>query len=342
MFENFTFDYLIERMIKRIQYIDNTIDTSEGSLIYTAIASSAWELAENYIAMDTVIEMAFADTAPREELVLRAKEYGVEPKKATQAILRGVFNIDIPLGTRFSAGDLYYITTEKMDTGTYKMLCETLGTKGNNKLGALTSTVFIEGLENAELIELLVSGEDEEDTEDFRNRYFSLVRTPTTSGNANHYRQWALEVTGVGDAKVFPLWDGPGTVKVIILDSDKQPVSLSLIENTIEHIEALRPIGAEVNVVSGIAKQINITARMNLSVGYSLPDIIANFTTAVTEYFKSIAFSIAYVSIAKIGTILLSTEGVIDYSDLHLNGNTSNIALADVEIPILGSVDLEV
>ncbi len=342
MFENFTFDYLIERMIKRIQYIDNTIDTSEGSLIYTAVASSAWELAENYIAMDTVLEMAFADTAPREELVLRAKEYGMEPKKATQAILRGVFNIDIPLGTRFSAGDLYYITTEKMDAGTYKMLCETPGTRGNSKLGALTSTVFMEGLENANLTELLVSGEDEEDTEDFRNRYFSLVRTPTTSGNANHYRQWALEVNGVGDAKVFPLWDGPGTIKVVIVDNDKQPVSISLLESTLEHIEKLRPIGAEVSVVSGTAKQINVTAKINLSAGYSLPDIIANFTTAVTEYFKSIAFGINYVSIAKIGTILLSAEGVIDYSNLQLDSTTSNIALTEEEIPILGTVNLEV
>lgn len=66
------------------------------------------------------------------------------------------------------------------------------------------------------------------------------------------------------------------------------------------------------------------------------------FENEITEYFKSIAFELNYVSYARIGTILLSADGVLDYSNLKLNGASVNIALNDEEIPVLGTVSLEV
>ena len=35
------------------------------------------------------------------------------------------------------------------------------------------------------------------------------------AGNKYHYREWALEVTGVGDAKIFPRYNGPLSIKVV-------------------------------------------------------------------------------------------------------------------------------
>lgn len=342
MFENYSFDYLMERMIERVKNIDSAIDTSEGSLIYTALAATAWELAQNYINMDTILNMAFADTAPREELILRAKEWGIEPKEATKAVRKGVFNTEIPIGSRFTLDELGYIASERIDTGIYKMQCDTAGSAGNKKQGELTPSEYIEGLESAALTEILVPGEDEEATEDFRSRYFSLVQRSSTSGNANHYRQWALEVSGVGDAKIFPLWKGPGTVKVVIVDNDKKPATEALLSDTAQYIEQVRPVGAKITVVSGQAKAINISAALILASGYSLQAAISSFTEAMTNYFHSIAFTQSYVSLAKLGTILLGTEGVTDYSNLKLNGSSANIALADEEIPSLGAVELGV
>lgn len=339
MYESQTYEVILARILAAVP---DSIDKREGSIIYDALAPAAVELTQSYIEMDVVLNESFADTASREYLIKRASEKELRPSAATYAICRGEFNIDISVGDRFSCGDYNYAATERISSGVWKLTCETAGSTPNSKLGILIPIDYIDGLETAELTEILMSGEDEEETEDFRTRYFSLVRTPTTSGNANHYRQWALEVPGVGDAKIYPLWDGPGTVKVVIVDNDKQPASSTLIEVTADHIEELRPIGAEVNVVSGIGKQINPTAKVILASGYSLQTIISALSQAVTGYFKSIAFSIPYISIAKIGTILLSTDGVIDYSDLQLNGTTSNIVLTEEEIPILGTVNLEV
>ncbi|MGK5506723.1 baseplate J/gp47 family protein [Brevibacillus formosus] len=68
-------------------------------------------------------------------------------------------------------------------------------------------------------------GFDAESDEDLLKRYYQRIRTPATSGNKAHYKNWAMEVQGVGDVRIVPLWDGVNTVKVIIIDSDKKPAS---------------------------------------------------------------------------------------------------------------------
>ena len=48
--------------------------------------------------------------------------------------------------------------------------------------------------------------------------------------------------------KVIPLWNGAGTVKIVIVDADNRPADSELISKVKEHIEENRPIGAEVTV----------------------------------------------------------------------------------------------
>ena len=90
-----------------------------------------------------------------------------------------------------------------------------------------------------------------ETDDDFRNRILDRVRNPGSSGNINHYIQWAMEVDGVGAVKVFPLWSGGGTVKVAILDSNRLPAAQAIVDAVKLHIEAERPVGADVTVESG-------------------------------------------------------------------------------------------
>lgn len=71
------------------------------------------------------------------------------------------------------------------------------------------------------IIKLLQPVIDQETDDELRARYYIKIQTPATSGNAYHYRLWSKEVSGVGDAKVYPLWNGNGTVKVLIIDSNK-------------------------------------------------------------------------------------------------------------------------
>ncbi|SHI63263.1 Baseplate J-like protein [Lutispora thermophila DSM 19022] len=74
---------------------------------------------------------------------------------------------------------------------------------------------------------------------------------------------------GVGGVRVIPRWNGPLTVKVIIIDSNGKPASQELIDNVFNHIEAERPFGADVTVVSAKPVELNISVNLVLTDGYT-------------------------------------------------------------------------
>lgn len=127
---------------------------------------------------------------------------------------------------------------------------DAVGRAYNIRAGELTQMVnTISGLEswsNADAD----GGTDEETDAALCARLYEHLQKPATSGNTYHYERWAKEVNGVGDAKVTPLWNGPGTVKVLIVGPDKEPVSSEIVTACAAYIDAQRPIGATVTVSS--------------------------------------------------------------------------------------------
>jgi len=345
LYEAYTFEYILNSMLDKVS---NNVDKREGSVIYDALAPAAAELAQMYSDLEVNLKLCFAGTASGEYLERRTKEMGIARRAATRAIKKGIFEgengvpLDIAIGSRFSIEGLTYSTIERIEAGQYAMECEALGAEGNRPVGSMIPIEFINGLTKAELIESISIGENEETDSSLLNRYMLRTQKPATSGNVHQYKQWAMEHAGVGGARVYPLWNGAGTVKVAIVDADKQPAAIALVEETANYIEQQRPIGAEVTVVSATGKTIDISSTVILAQGYSLQNVLEEFTKVLKEYFKLIAFEANYVSHAKIGTILLSTTGVLDYTNLSINSSTSNIPLLDEEIPVLGSVSLEV
>lgn len=345
MYEHMTYEVILKQMLEKVP---SDVDKRQGSVIYDALAPAAAELAQMYIALDTYLNLAFASTSTGEYLERRTSEMGVVRHPAIKAHRVGNFYnsnnelIDVPLGSRFSAEDLNYVAIERMSTGQYVLECEEAGVAGNRPQGRLLPIDHIPGLARAEIGEVLLPGEDEESDASLLQRYHHRVRQPTTSGNVHHYKQWALDVPGVGDAHVFPLWDGPGTVKVVIVDTKKQPASPGLISEVETYIEEMRPIGADVTVVSGVGKSINISATVVLASGYTIQKVQEEFVKQAEVYLKETVFKTTYVSYAKVGTILLGTSGVIDYSNLKLNEDAINVPLEADEIPTLGTVELGV
>lgn len=330
--------------------IPKDIDTrKDSSLIYNALAPAAQEMSRIRSDMDRFLSYSFiSKDMPEEYLDYRAMEYGLTRKPATYAIKLGIFTdvdgklMDIPLNSRFSIDKINYGAIEKIETGKYKMQCEILGIAGNYPIGDLLPIEYVEELGTAKLSEILEPGVDMEDNEKLFNRLMLKVKTPATSGNKYDYLNWALAVDGVGAAKVFPLANGPGTVKVVIADSNKKAASSDLVEKTAAYIEELRPIGATVTVASAIEKPLKITANITIVNGLNLGNVKAEFDGLISEYLKEAAFKTSSISIAKIGNILLNTTGVLDYQDLKVNGSTSNISLADEEIPVLEATELGV
>ena len=192
MYERESYEVLLKRMLEKALTINNNLDTREGSLVFLANAPAAVELQNLYIALDTVLNETFADTASRDYLILRAAERGISPNPATFAVLEMTItptNLNLPIGTRFSMGELNYAVTNQVEAGVYEITCEQAGERGNDYGSTIIPVEYVKGLESCTVTALLVPGEDEEDTESLRKRYFDSLNTQAFGGNQADYIQ---------------------------------------------------------------------------------------------------------------------------------------------------------
>ena len=206
MFEGQTYEVILSRMLERVS---NKFDKREGSVIFDTHSPTAIELQNLYLELDALIKEGYGDTASRDFLILRCRERGITPERETNAILKGEFtptNIEV-LGQRFNIGALNYTVTEKISAGMYKVQCETAGTIGNQYLGMMIPIDYIDGLETAYLTEVLIPGEDEEDTEVLRARYFASFDEKAFGGNVQDYIEKTNAIPGVGSTKVTRVWN---------------------------------------------------------------------------------------------------------------------------------------
>lgn len=335
MFENMTFEAILNDLLSRVT---SDVDKREGSIIYDALAPCAYQLAQVYFMLDQYIDLVSGDTAIGEFLDRVVADYGIKRKPATYAVRKIVTSAAADIGTRWGLNDTVYKITELISANTYKAICEQSGEIGNTYTGVLENIDNVNGV-IATLTDILTSAADEETDGNLRSRFYAQIQAPSTSGNADNYVRWALEVSGVGDAKVFPLWAGAGTVKVLIVDSSME-VDETLEQAVAAYIETVRPIGATVTVDSPAEEIISVTADITLDGSKTLADVQAAFTDAFTEYLRSTVFEAYTVSYAKIGSILLATAGVEDYTNLLINADTANVTIADDGMPIVGTVTL--
>ena len=149
-----------------------------------------------------------------------------------------------------------------------------------------------------------------------------------------------MEVTGTGDARVFPCYNGPLSVKVVVIDSNKQPADESLIKSVQQHIEEEMPFGVrDLSVISASALKINLTVTLSIMSDYIEANVIEMIKANITQYLSDIAFTSTFVSYAKIGSIIIDSEGVLDYENLLVNGDTSNVPIGDEQVAIMGGVN---
>ena len=192
MYEDTTYEVILDRMLRRVRDDSPEMDTRQSSPIYAALAPTAVELQNAYIGLDWTLDQMFASTATREYLIRRCAEWDITPHPATKAVLKGEFNIDIEIGSRFSLGTLNYVAIDRMEEGIYRMECETAGAVGSRELGMLVPIDYIQGLTKAELTGIIEDGSDEESTKALLERYLTKVQKPSTSGNRYDYYNLSL------------------------------------------------------------------------------------------------------------------------------------------------------
>lgn len=351
MYEDITYDAILKRMLARVPA---TVDKREGSIIYDAIAPAAFELTLMYREFDAILDETFADTATRQYLIRRAKERGLEPYTATYALLKAVStpsSLELSVGDRFALDNLTYAIKSKIDDGEYEIECESSGTDGNKHFGRLVPINYINELETIEITELLTPAEDEEETEAFRTRYLNSFEKIAFGGNVQDYIEKTNSLVGVGSTKVIPVWNGGGTVKLIILDSAYNAAPPNLMFDVQEAIDprqdgtgaGIAPIGHRVTVDTPDEIDIDVSATFTLQTGYTFADVKDGLEDAISDYLLELRKVWAdsetlVVRLTQIEKRMLDVEGIVDISGTTINESASNIELTTYQLPVLGVI----
>jgi uncharacterized phage protein gp47/JayE len=332
-----------------LENVDPAIDQREGSVTHDLTMPAAVEIANAYIELDAVLALGFADTSEGTYLDMRAGEHGLTRKPSVKA--QGSVTFTGPDGTIVLNGTrvqtesgIYFVTlTDVTISGgmsTVNAEAEDGGLAGNVAAGLINALApgDLYGVVTVTNPANFDGGADEEDDAALLKRLKDKVSNPVTSGNAAHYRQWALEVAGVGDAKVYPVWNGGGTVKVVLLDTEGTAPAQTIIDAATAYIEDNRPIGATVTVVGVTEVPINITATLTLAEGKTSTDAQTEVSALLKDYLKTMAFTDTVVRFSQIAALVLNAESVIDYTNLTINGGTTNITIVDGSVAVAGTV----
>jgi uncharacterized phage protein gp47/JayE len=346
MFEQETQEKLLKSMLGRLE---PGIAKQEGTFSYDVSSALSVELAIAYAQLERVLRLGFAATSSGIYLDRRADEHGVTRRSAVKAngevVVTGSAGAAVPKGTAFAtgAGVRYASTTPVVlsaeGRAVVRVEAEKAGISGNAASGTITVIpVSVSGISAVSNAAAVTGGADAEGDAALLERLLQRVRNQATSGNAAHYKLWAMEVEGIGDARVFPLWNGPGTVKVVVLDQAKRAPAEELVNAVKAHIEATRPVGATVTVEGAQETAIHVSVQVTLSSGYTRDGVKTAVAAGIQTYLQGLAFKDPVVRYTRIANIILDTPGVVDYSALTVNGGAVNISIADKAVAVPGNL----
>ncbi len=347
LFPQTTPESLTEAMVGKLQ---TNLQTNEGSYTRDLLSVVGLALFEGYKTLNKLLPIAFVDETSGEYLEARCAEYGITRKPGTAARVSLEFSgqngTKIPVGTTVSTqGGLLFSTTEPGEIQEGKALAEAVsqqaGMACNVPPGALTRLVTpVGGVERVQNPKAAQGGADVESDESLFARLDQYRKNRAASGNIADYVQWGMEVSGVGAVQVLPIWNGPGTVKVILAGDDKKPVDSAIVQSCQEHMERVRPIGAQVTVESAGTFSVSVAAALQLAEGAVLETVKAEFLKKLEEYFQELALQKNTVPYNRVAFLLLSIPGVDNFTALSLNQGEADLTIPSGSVPVLGEADI--
>lgn len=367
--ENWEFNAILNRMMHRMP---DTFDKRDGSVIYNALAPSALELASMFVNLQIFVEQTYILTATGENLDNLGLSFGVARRGSTKALRRGLFYgrdgelIDVAIGSMFATPtilgrqeanlfEVIYFTS----VGDAILRAVEYGSIGNIYFGGILPASVQPNLTRAELLEVIQPAQDIETDESYRQRIYARFTGQSFGGNIPQYIEWSKNIDGVGNVKVFPIWDGGGTVKLSVIDTSYNPIS----EQFQEHIrnefdpqdmtamgEGISPIGHSVTVTTPDKFDVDVEFTVQLE-GLVVGQVRQPIIDALEEYFLILRSdwmqdSQSSIFIARIINVVLGVAGVVNVYDVLLNGEARDIILRDTpelqNLPFLGEVTINV
>lgn len=352
VFESRTPEVIKAEILSSLNESGVEIDTREGSYTNILISQISYSLWKHTQLLAGLLPIVFPSPESGEYLDKHAQQLGMVRQPGTKAraavTFTGANGTVIPAGTAVYAPNsgLRYLTLDTVTitdkTAVATVEAENIGSDYNVPANAIsTMAVNLPGVDTLANREAAAGGSAPESDADLYTRIHDRLSLPITSGNANHYIQWAKETDGVRYASCIPLWNGNGTVKVVIAGADKGPVDEGIRAACAAHIEQARPIGATVTVVSVTEVALPVTAAVTLVEGYSTEDVSAQLAAAVSDLLAQQVFGQAVtIPYSRFLACLLQCPGVADYSAFTINGGTAPVSVAAQAVPVVGTVNV--
>lgn len=376
--QTYSYEYLLNFALS---LVPDNLDKREGSIIFDALAPVCYLLAQQNIRLQSIYQNTFIAYAQGEALDLRSQEQGLTRYSATRAIKK-VYAIGsdglpttVPLGSRFSTissdNSLTYTITAVYtvdgvpQSGYYEATCETAGVLGNDYVGDLIMITNLSNVAQATMSDLITPARDEETDDELRIRYLEKVNEKSFGGNVAQYREELKAISGVGAVQIYPVWDGGGTVKLSVVDTDYNILEEDFITYLKETIDpennsgeglGIAPIGHKVTIVTPTEVTLNINTTLTLMSGYVVSQVEDNIKSAINEYIKNLrqhwgdsselnTYTTA-IYLARINATILSVEGVANVTHTTINDVEEDLILTQdattQELPKLGEVTLNV
>lgn len=342
MFEDKTYDNIKNFILENYNL---NLAKMEGSFLNDIASASALNHANFYVVLENILNTAFIKDSFGENLDKRVAEFGVVRKKGERSAgfvtIRGKDGVVINHDVIFSyAGRNFFVVEDTHEiiitdgAATVFIEAENTGEEYNLDQNVLFN-FNIEGIDRVSEFTLVKRGTNDESDDELKRRFFYLQRHKGTSGNVDDYINWALEVDGVKNVKVLPLWNGNGTVKVIVMTDNNRNVSEDVVSSAQEYIDSKKPIGASVTVVTPTVVEINISATVEYSKNADKEYIKDSMRKISDRYLIDATEEVTYT---KLMGILSSIDGVIDFKDFMVNKGIRNIKLGKEQIGSIGSI----
>ena len=239
-------------------------------------------------------------------------------------------------------------------TATGRLCAAEAGSAYNVEAGAIqrmyVNPLGLASFENAEAS----GGTDPESDSALCRRIDERRKRPPTSGNGYQLRQWAMEVPGVGEAKVVELANGRGTVSVTLVDANWEAASSELVSAASAYIEARRVVGSTVSVASAAQLEVSVTAAVQLTAATTAAAVQLEFQEKLESYrqelisekFRQVYYSpeedAAYTMIYnRVAALLLTIPSVVNYTALTINGKMEDVSIPAGSVPVLGEVSVQ-
>lgn len=195
--------------------------------------------------------------------------------------------------------------------------------------------------------EPITGGTAREGDDDYYDRIDAeYANSLTFLGNDSDYIRWAKEA-GAGDCIVIQAAEGPGTVKLALVDRNGQPANETLVKEVYDRVVSPEDRRARL-LPTGCARLICEPAT-TVRIDFRITGIIHDETTTIERIMEDFAVAVkaVYTSAKRqdllryndVRPVISDIAGMTDFDQFLMNGEMRNIRLSREEYPETGALD---